>query len=386
LYITPPVNKFFGPSLKSTYFPIDVILWNNPLSGVDVYAFDFDLTWPCDPYLTFVNATYHSPYANSFVIANGNLTQCPTGPHAGQPADWHLSITAVPPSTGLTSVSKSVLTIWFHIDQEVCYPDIITGNFTLTNVKMSGDGTVPVPITAFEIDNGNYTFSAPQPNIELSTTDAAYNAKTNTITEKCVSHTFDIEVDLTNVTNVYGFTFTLTWNVSYLETDAQHITYKAAFPPPYETLIVSIGTGTLTITLIRPSEKPTVQADFVLPAVDIVFHTIDLVYNPPNNLPTPFNSTIAITDASILVKCPSVVSYNMGGLLLVGAPINYAFKPSPYDLNEDCVVDVQDLMVLLPYYGQTHLGGFGSIYADAAGLVDIFDFVQIAKHFGPVDP
>jgi len=87
------------------------------------------------------------------------------------------------------------------------------------------------------------------------------------------------------------------------------------------------------------------------------------------------------------VKCPTVTVYT-GTSLITGAPINYDFKPSPYDLNEDCVVDVQDLMVLLPYYGLgPYPSGFGGIFPDTGvdgGFVDIFDFVQVAKNFGPV--
>jgi hypothetical protein len=39
------------------------------------------------------------------------------------------------------------------------------------------------------------------------------------------------------------------------------------------------------------------------------------------------------------------------------------------------------------YYGTTTaVGGYGDLYLDGAQLVDIFDFVAISKHFGPVDP
>jgi hypothetical protein len=266
---------------------------------------------------------------------------------------------------------------------------------------MSMDGTTSSPITSMEVDNGMYEFTAPQPNIDLSTTDKAYNATSNTLTECCLSHTFDIEVDLTNVTSVYGFTFTMTWDPGLLETDAQMITFKAAFPPPYETMSVTVGSGTLTISLTRPCEKPTVEADPILPAVDIVFHTIDKYYTPPTNLPTKETTTIAITSAAIYVKCPNTVTeydYGFGnGMLLNSGPIKYAFTPSKIltecpgvygsaDLNLDCVVDVQDLMTLLPYYGQTISGGFGDIagHCVTGGVVDIYDFVAIAKNFGPV--
>jgi hypothetical protein len=383
LAVKPQHSVFFGPSLASTTFTIDVFLWNNALSGVDVYALDFTIDWSSIADISLVSATMHSPWAHFFVIANGNTTTPPT--------DWHLSITAVPPSTGLFDVNASVLTLVFHIDENVCYPNVVTGTFDLNNVIMSGDGTVPVPITNIEIDGGTYQASAPQPDIELSTTDPAYNATTNVITEKCVSHTFDIEVDLSNVTNVYGFDFVLTYPSAYLETDAQHITFKAAFPPPYASLTIDLSVaGQISISLIRPSEKPGVQADIpaVVPIVDIVFHTIDDVYNPPNTLPADFTGAITLTDANIYYKCPGALVYTFAMLDTTHTSIGYAFTPSIYDLNEDCVVDVQDLMVLLPYYGDTFLGGFGSLYEPAVptGLVDIFDFVAIAKNFGPVDP
>jgi hypothetical protein len=387
LYVAPPETNLFGPSLESSYFSIDVILWNNPLSGVDVYAFDFDLNWSSIPsgYISLVNATAHAPWANSFTIVNTNSTTPAT--------DWHLAMMAIPPSTGLYDVNQSVLTLWFHVDQNICYAAEITGCFLITNAEMSGDGSSAVKIANMEIDNGTLEMSAPQPNIDLSTKDPAYNATTNTITEKCSSHTFDIEVDLTNVTNVYGFYFTMTYCPCHLETDAQYITFKAAFPPPYETLNVNLSTaGVISICLCRPCEKPTVQADPILPAVDIVFHTIDALYNPPNNLPTPSTTNITITQAAVYVKCPCTCTteydFNCGnGLLLFGGPIQYYFKPSMYDLNLDCVVDVQDLMTLLPYYGETTaVGGFGSIWNSTATVVDVYDFVAIAKNFGPVDP
>jgi hypothetical protein len=302
----------------------------------------------------------------------------------------------------LTTVDAVVLTVWFHIDQEFCYPTVDTGTFALGPVLMTQDGTTASPITSMEIDNGYYEFTAPQPNIDLSTTDKAYNPVTNTITECCVSHTFDIEVDLTNVTSVYGFSFTMTWDANLLETDAQMITFKAAFPPPYETLSVVIGTGTLTITLLRPCEKPTVEADPILPAVDIVFHSIDAYYTPPTNLPVNETTSITITSADICVKCPNAITeydYGFGnGLLLNSGPILYAFTPDwipteckgvygSADLNLDCVVDVQDLMVLLPYYDLYYPGGFGDIAGNCVtgGIVDIYDFVAIAKNFGPVN-
>jgi len=218
-------------------------------------------------------------------------------------------------------------------------------------------------------------------------TSTAANA-TGWIIEKCNSQTFDVEVDLTNVSSVYGFTFVLTYDPTHLETDVQKITFKAAFPPPYEFLSVLVDPvlGTVTVTLIRPSEKPT-TCGAVVPAVDIIFHTN---FDTDDLIPVSSITPISITSAIVYAKCNDIsTSYTLGVDLLYGGDLTYYFKPSMYDLNLDCVVDVQDLKILVPFYGTvTVVGGYGDLFDDPANpqLVDIYDFVAIAKHFGPVDP
>jgi hypothetical protein len=215
------------------------------------------------------------------------------------------------------------------------------------------------------------------------------------------------------------------------------------------------------VVFIRPSEKAGI-CGAVVPAVDTIFHTIWTANTTYDEFPTAMNTTIDISWGFMLVKCdldsfgvnnqlgvqfkwdgpgeynsyggngyygasfgyapswwvtnggmgwnaPGFIAVTGGGLIL-GDPITYAFKPSKYDLNLDCVVDVQDLKVLLPYYGSLtntilHLAlykplvlvtipaapdyhGYGDLYNEttALHLVDIFDFVAIAKNFGPVDP
>jgi len=250
------------------------------------------------------------------------------------------------------------------------------------------------------------------------------------------------------VTNVYGFGFLMCFDPLYLETDVQKITPKPTFAGPYEYSAVYVGpdttpigaitAGQIFVALVRPSEKAGI-CGAVVPVADVIFHTIWEANTTNTQLPTPKTTTIGLTFGFVMVKCdlannqygwawPGPGEYdsdgyaNIGGMigyspswiinnaglyygpvggpytfiaqpglgLIVGAPINYAFKPSIYDLNLDCVVDVQDLKVLLPYYSKTlpTPNNFGDLYADPAfpGLVDIFDFVAIAKKFGPVDP
>jgi len=372
LVVIPLDTTIYGPCTNSTTFVIDVLLWNNPMTGVDVYAFDFYIDWFAG--VSLLSAVYHSPWTSFFELANGTSGTM----------TYHLALVAMPPSTGLFSVNASVLTLTFRVDSDVCWPNMINGVFHIHDAKMSSDGTVTTPIVHMILWDGTYEQYSVQPNIDLSSTAAN---STGWILEKCNSHTFDVEVDLTNVTDVYGFCFTLTWCPRELETDPQKVTFKAAFPPPYDNLKVSVGSGCMTVTLTRPSEKPTVCGTFV-PAVDIVFHTND-TFDGPGIIPIARTSSINITSASIYVKCPNITEYDYecNDMLLYGGPLTYYFKPSPDDLNLDCVVDVQDLKILIPYYGKTTgPGGYGDIFNDGAHLVDVYDFVAIAKHAGPVDP
>jgi len=360
----------------------------------------------------------HSPWTNFFPIDNQNDTFYTKADGSSYPGDWHLGLTAIPPSGGLNYVNMSVLTIWFHIDKDPCFPSGYSGTFALTG-QMSGDGSVPIPTGEF--DGGSIELIPVQPKITMKTTDAAYNATTNTITEKCESHTFDIEIDAINVTNFYGFGLLITYDCLHLETDPQSITPKPAFAGPYEYAEVIVGpsaahgvlAGQVLIVMFRPSEKPGI-CGALIPLVDIVFHTIDTAYDDavPDQLPVESTSTITLTWAFLQAKCfggvaeydyPSAAAFAPNGLgINFGYPgwwmydlvgmrtlINYDFKPSIYDLNLDCVVDVNDLKALIYYYpGSSAAGGWGDLYPnDGTGtVIDIFDFVAIAKNFGTVDP
>jgi hypothetical protein len=63
---------------------------------------------------------------------------------------------------------------------------------------------------------------------------------------------------------------------------------------------------------------------------------------------------------------------------------------SKHDLTLDCVVDKQDLQALSQYYStKTGAGGYGDLFGlptDISRVVNIYDFVAVAKHFGPVEP
>jgi len=599
IFVTPPESVFQEPCLAGTTFNVSVDIFNTAMSGVDIYAFSFTLAWSnISSWVELVpnSIVVTPPWASGDYFIVNNATSPPLATGASI-TNYELAVTATPPGTGLTNIGPvAVVTLTFQITQDVCWPAnvLYQCGFSLENVQFSGDGTHVIPISQFEVDCGSFEMYSVQPNIELSDADAATNATytgtnaqgvvngvgtTLMLTEKCISHETDVEVSLTNVTGVYGFSFELCFDNLHLEVDLQKVTIKAAFPPPYEYLNIQYvpptttpalypngspmlspltglpdvlpvpGSNNINVTVIRPCEKPGVCGADV-PAVDIIFHTVDFVQSPVNDpifgvttedpeytgglIPTTANSTITLCNAYVLEKCfdpetpttPDLegFAYNVAiptgwigswsngagtpypsneGLIygvyagtnpwglgssatfadtgnpapfggasalpqsggtLVYSWIVYWWHPSRYDLNLDCTVDIQDLIVLsfaygvipaisayeydstlltyvaapiitLFYLGYTSVyypgstgtypgpyidwwiagypiyyqgsyadlysptntaynlapgGGVGAPFYLASGqvppIVDIFDFVAIAKHFGPVDP
>ena len=487
LSVYPHDFEFQGPCIKGNTFPVSVILWNTGLTGFDIYAFDFvlDLSgflpWAVPVNNTIV-ITSPWPSGSYFLVANETSPAVFPGQPAAYFTDIHLAMTAMPPGKGLIEVNQTVLTVTMKFTRDVCWPTHIGPLEApcFTSAEMSSDGTkvVPIPPGSFEADCGLFELASVQPSMELVDADAFLNATdytsgktwgTEMIVEKCISKETDVEVHLNNITGVYGFGFTLNFDPMHKEVDVQKVTIKAAFPPPYESLSMIYtptdyvhwlpGSGYITISVIKPSEKPSVcGADVV--AIDIVLHTIDMVKNTyavvgelsedpswdGGLLPSQSKTPIYLTNGWILAKCStanpgltSPVLYAFGngpfpahasefigtGLtypneqgLIYGVWLNtnpwgisgttvsagYAlytdiwdwFHPSKYDLNLDCVVDMQDLLVLAPFYmlytNQWPIVPKPGTYADLyepdppTYQIDIFDFVAVAKHFGPVDP
>jgi hypothetical protein len=136
--------------------------------------------------------------------------------------------------------------------------------------------------------------------------------------------------------------------------------------------------GTLTVTLIRPCEKPTIHAAGYTPVVEVTFVTT----NTPmvGQIPVATNTTFTITNAVLFVKCGQVTEY-VPPALKVSGPVIQAFIPkSRADITIDGVVDIEDLAALAEEYGNVHP------WAGLAGVdlvtVDIFDLVYVAKRYG----
>lgn len=402
--VRPQETKFYGPCVVSTMFPIDVYLWNDKtLTNTGVYAYDFYIYWFSNAGISLSSLVVHIPWASGkyFIVRNETGTFSPTIDF------YHLAVTAVgnetlDPSLELGSngvFNASLVTLNFHIDSEPCWPGVNYDLFFIGNELGAEQVLVPWPpnpiylphvtqctgtITNIEIENGEYWLYSSQPNIDpLVAANDPGRVNDHIFKEDSIGETHTITIALSNITGAYGFSFHLTWDADWYDTDIQHVTILPAFAPPYETLSMVMGQGTLDVTLIKPCEKPGIHAAGYTPVVTVSFVTT----NTPEVGVIPFaaNTTFAITSATLFAKCPDLKEYYLGTdhgptTLWYSGDIIQMFVPkSLADLNIDGVVDIADLAAIAKVYGTVH--PWSGLVAPS-GTVDIYDIVYVAKRQG----
>jgi hypothetical protein len=400
MYITPKDTKLWGPCRVSTYFNIDVNLFNKKaMTGVGVFAFDFNLTWSYAD-ISIAKVFVHNPWpaSQSWVVVNKIINKMSNGN-----GTYHLAITAVGNSSlelGSTGdFQASLVTIMFHIDSEPCYPDTYSTVFFIYLNGMSTQCTTPI---VPELDTGTYELIAAQPNIELECVSA--NA-TGCINNKKNCPTFIVEVHLTNISHAYAFGFEIEWPKGYLETDPQLFSVEPAFAGPYELLeLVYEPTdefdptlSSLTVVLIRPSEKPTLCSPDAY-VINIPMHANATAQK--DMIPYPYCFYFTLDMAFVWSKgCkpgadireywygeqtrdeyPYTAPAGAGEYALAYTPwLWYQFKTDRADLNFDGTVDIQDVAAVAGKYGKAC--DWANLVAPG-GTVDIFDVVYVAKRFG----
>jgi hypothetical protein len=236
-----------------------------------------------------------------------------------------------------------------------------------------------------------------------------------------------------------SFHFVVTYDPVQLGTDAQNVFLKNFLPPPYESVSIVFGTGSVTIDAVIPCEKSSINGTGELfgirftalnPWNDGNPDTVDIppyywvwsdaahthkVWYPDNcwnyiNIAgyiDKVNQEIQTLGAEINVIGPDVFDVDsdpttttvenmpcpLGGFV-VGY---YEFRPVPGDLDLDGHADVIDLAAIAQVYGRTSVDGIvppvGPAWADIVGfdldgngVIDIFDVVIVSKNICRLAP
>jgi hypothetical protein len=404
VWVNPSNITKLAPCQVSSTFDVEVKLWNKKeLTGVGVYAFDFNITWLNSTYgmacgsldrsfITLMGVSFKAPWDHYFIVANETINPFL---NAGKYYNgYHLAITALDNSTSLTDIQTVLLKLTFHIDCEPVYPDKYITPFDLEAVLIDlPDTGIVGPIAGVEVDDGTFTLESYQPDVHL---EPRYSCEY----KAGMGHT--VAFWISNMSKVYGFGFAITFNNTLLAADVQSIKFSDAFPTPYEFLYANVvnngdGTSTLIVELQRPCEKPTVTHEAGPTATFSLVSTFDK-WADNDIIPNKDNSTIVLSWAYVLARCGCADTcgpsrqYDYGDvfpgpyrLLAYNTTIAYYWRPRAGDLNLDGEVDIQDMHALATLYGKNTgpaLNTWGNLDGRGNTIVDIFDFVVVAKYFG----
>jgi hypothetical protein len=338
--------------------------------------------------ISLVGVTYATDlFEKFFVVKNETI-------HHNETPGWdeyHLAITALDNSSALEDSQVVLATLTFHIDNEPCYPSTWNNIFQFEHVQLSN--STGGPITPIEIDNGYFYIYSSQPDAHLvpDATTLPINPDTDLpyIMDYKVGDEYIFDVYLSNMTKVYGFEFFVTFDPLYLIASPQCVTFSALFPAPYTYLAIDVGQGTLHVKVLRPQppEKPLVSC-----AIDAKVATFCLTTTAPEAEDPPLmnekaNTTICLQWAYQYSRCCSTnIVYTPWDqtytLRMLNTTIQYMWRPNLVDLNLDGVVDIADLSALAKVYGEDATVTGWAALAPEDDIVDIYDFVMVAKKFG----
>jgi hypothetical protein len=357
IWVTPGKKEFWAPCQVSKTFEISIKLWNKKeITGSAIYAFDLKVWWDPD-LISLVKADVFPPWPEGeyFIIKN---VYNETGDEF-----YHLAITALDTAPPLDDVQIVLVTFTFHIEKEPCWDAIYHTVIDVFGVKLSGPCGEPITITDDDITDGDYYIYSTQPALWLDPAEFTYG---------CICKDQVVTVMGANITRMYGFSLTVSWDhPELLEANIQCVHLTDILPPPYAIYKAEVGDDYVTVTVERPCEKPTVTVHEG-PLLTICFHTI--FANLGQALPTAVNVSLTIEDAEIYVKCPTPATIEP---LVDGAV--YHWKPKREDLDLSCHVDITDLSAIAKVYGKSHV--WTQLADPKAEPVDLYDIVIVAKKF-----
>jgi hypothetical protein len=391
--------------------------------------------------ISLVSAKLSSPWKNYFVVANQTYSMATRSVY--QPSTWwngwfeyengyHLAITALDTSPPLNNTLVTVLTLTFHIDDEPSPPNTWETPFIFCNVQLSDKNGAPVNGGQYELDSGLYEIEAPyfqdvhlMPDAPL---DSPYGGGHAYFVESQVGQTVEVDVWMSNMSRCFGFDFYLYYNACLLTPNEQAFDISPLFPPPYENLVEYVsydwgiynsanGMAYIYVCVQRPLTKPTVCSKNT-EVFSIIFTTSynpdisgylipwDAIYITPTK--STGNDVISITDANQFSYVETVDTYVLTPVIYpctsyVNTSIDYFWRPAPGDLDltwtNGYPVTVDDLSALASVYGvnlpayDSAITGLpvseflGLTWGDLApaspapGVVNIYDFVIVAKHY-----
>jgi PKD repeat protein len=436
--VTPPLEPEFAMQINKQWSdPTHPVILNGlrycntievdvyVVNVVDLYAYEFTLDWNTT-YLTNVNYTvvHKPPFATDFVLKS-DLD--------GNTGIYTQAVTATNPTPGFNGTTVLAI-LFFHIDNQAQWPNQVDLEFSL-DAKASNSCTLPITVST---EPGFLKLQSVQPWIEMLPPK---------IIESVVGTTFTVQFKIHDIVKMKSFHIVVTWDPRQFSTDSQNVFIKNFLPPPYESTSITFGTGKLTIDVVIPCEKPSINGTGEL--FGIRFKALNPWKSVPAQAPgiPPYNWVWADKAHTHKTWYPdncwnyiNIAGYidkvggehqDLGacdGVKVVGPDINpldptglktydfdgdrttttvenqpcsmggfvigyYEFRPVVGDLDLNGHTDVVDLAAIAKYYGRTSTDGLTPAWATIQGfdltldgVIDIYDAVIASKNICRTTP
>jgi hypothetical protein len=337
VYVDPQFITLGTPAL-GTVFTVNVTVANVTM----LYGFQFKLRWNNTLLnLTRVDAKIPTVWGSNYISQYNQTTEYYSlFASARSPA---------PPFNGTTTLASFT----FRSVYDPIYPQNVSCSFALENVTIADPDAKPILRLVY---SGNYSCCSVKP--KLLFTSKEYTAMK-------VPTEFDAYINVTNIVNLYNFSFAFTYDTSLLE-----VTYPYVSVPSFDgSLIVYKGWGNGTVFVNVTRITPAANGSLVLAMVRFKVKT-GFVWNTKTPM---INSTLNFT----------IHEFNSGTIEHEAVNGTYIYKPVPGDLNMDGLVDIVDLVLAAQNFG-TSPGGPPYHFADlnCDGVIDILDIILVARNFG----
>jgi parallel beta-helix repeat protein len=343
LYVDPATIEYWTVSYGET-FVVSVKLDD----VTDLFGYEFKLYW--NTTLLDLASVEVLPPWSTYIIAV-NETREDLGRY------W-LSISAysVPSFSGSTTIAR----LTFRITYDPIYPANKTCKLDLADTKLSAPFG-PGQIIYHMVHDGNYTIYATKPKIQV---------QPPTYTAHSLNHIFNINITVSDVVNLYNFTFRLSYNTTLL--DAINLQVGPFLNSPTYTykLVIDDGNGEIWLWVWSTDGALPASGSGVL--ATITFKVTKATLWRTNN-PNILSCTLDLHDTLLITNTKAQVSHNVEG----GA---YCYEPKPGDLDYDGYVGLTDLRIVTYWYNPAPYNSIPDINEDS--IVDLYDLTTVATFYG----
>jgi hypothetical protein len=341
LYVDPPSIEHWTVSYGKI-FEVDI----NIAAVTLLYGYEFKLYWNTT-LLDLLTVQICAPWG-SFTIGK-NETREDLGRY------W-LSVACVspaPPFNGSTTLAK----LTFKITHDPVYPENDTCKLDLEDTKLAAPPGVPI---YHMTRDGAYTIYSTKPCMRIEPS-------------LCASHvfgeTFKINVTISDVVDLYNFSFKLSYNTTLLDATAVQVGPFLNTPTYLNKFIIDDASGLIWLWVWSTDGALPVSGNGVLATITFKVTCATLWRVNNTNILScvlDLHDTLLATNSGIEVPHEA-----LDGI--------YRYEPKPGDLDMDGKVGLSDLRIVAYYYDPAY-NQIADLNED--NIVDLYDLTIVSYYYG----